>query len=113
MRHLSFEYYIVDPMYHDRDRFSIPTLSFEQVVRRSGPSEYDYEPIQHYIAGASERHATVLEDFSATASGSVMIVKVDGGIIPSDDDIFASPFVDFLAHVINAQDGERGGSNRR
>ena len=53
------------------------------------------------------------EDFSATASGSVMIVKVDGDIIPGDNDIFTSPFVDLLACVINAQDGERGGSNGR
>ena len=46
------------------------------------------------------------EDFSATASGSVMIVKVDGDIIPSDNDSFTSPFVDLLARVINAQDGD-------
>jgi hypothetical protein len=65
------------------------------------------------IAAASGRQTTMLEDFSASAGGSVMIVKVDGGIIPSVNDIFASPFLDFLAHVINAQDGERGGSNRR
>jgi hypothetical protein len=31
-----------------------------------------------------------------------MIVKPDGGIIPSHSAIFTSPFVDLLARVINA-----------
>lgn len=86
-----------------------PTLSHDEleIVRgmkrvQSEAELYDYKVIKHYNVSAQENYRTVLTESENSAPGPIMIVKVSGDIIPNHNDIFTSPFVDFISRVVNA-----------
>jgi hypothetical protein len=86
-----------------------PTLRYDElgIVRgkkrvQSDAELYNYNVIQHYDSGGNETYSTVLTESDNTSRGPIMVVKVSGNIIPNHNDIYTSPFVDFIARVINA-----------
>ncbi|MNZ47235.1 hypothetical protein D3C78_649420 [compost metagenome] len=86
-----------------------PTLSHDELEIAKGKSRvqdaaelYDYRSIKHYDAQGKETYRTVLSDTANASKGPIMVVKVAGDIIPNHNDIFTSPFVDFVSRAINA-----------
>lgn len=86
-----------------------PTLRYDEleIVRgkkrvQSDDELYYYDIIKHYDAGGNEIYRTVLTESDNRSGGTIMVVKVSGDIIPNHNDIFTSPFVDFVARVVNA-----------
>ena len=86
-----------------------PTLSHDEleIVRgkqrvQSEAELYEYKMIKHYDTRAEEQYRTVLTESEKSAKGPIMIVKVSGDIIPNHNDIYTSPFVDFVSRVVNA-----------
>jgi hypothetical protein len=62
---------------------------------------YEYRIIKHYDESAKETFRTVLTESENRSIGPTMIVKVSGDIIPNHNDIYTSPFVDFISRVVN------------
>ena len=88
-----------------------PTLNHKDLEivrgkRRLGAGKeaelYDYREVRHYDDSGREIYRTILEDTGKHPPGPLMVVKVASKIIPDHNDIFTSPFVEFVARVINA-----------
>lgn len=86
-----------------------PTLSHEELEIARGKRRaqndvelYNYKLIKHYDAQNQETYRTILTESANISRGPIMVVRVSGEIIPNHNDIFTSPFVDFVARVINA-----------
>lgn len=86
-----------------------PTLKYDKLEIVNGKKRvksaaefYDYNVIKHYDSGGNEIYRTVLTESSNRSRGAIMVVKVSGDIIPNHNDIFTSPFVDFISRIINA-----------
>jgi hypothetical protein len=86
-----------------------PTLSHDELEIVKGERRvqheaelYEYNVIKHYDARAAEQYRTVLTESQNGSKGPIMIVKVSGDIIPNHNDIYTSPFVDFISRVVNA-----------
>lgn len=86
-----------------------PTLRYDELEIVKGKRRvqndaelYDYKVIKHYDEnGTNEIYRTVLIETDNKSNGPIMVVKVSGKIIPNHNDIFTSPFVDFVSRVIN------------
>jgi len=90
-------------------RTACPTLNHEdlEIVRgkrrvKNESELYDYRTVRHYDDQNRETYATILESTGRTPAGPLMVIKVAPQIIPNHNDIFTSPFIDFIARVINA-----------
>lgn len=86
-----------------------PTLNHEdlEIVRgkrrvKNESELYDYRVVRHYDDQNREIYATTLESTARATPGPLMVIKVAPQIIPNHNDIFTSPFIDFIARVINA-----------
>lgn len=86
-----------------------PTLRYDELEIVRGKERVQsvaelnvYNLIKHYDSGGNETYRTVLTESSNRSRGAVMVVKVSGDIIPNHNDIFTSPFVDFISRIINA-----------
>ena len=86
-----------------------PTLNHKELEIVKGKNRtvsaeelYDYRLIKHYDVANHETYRTVLTERDGRGNGSIMVVEVSGQIIPNHNDIFTSPFTDFLSRVINA-----------
>lgn len=69
---------------------------------------YDFETIVHRNGRGEPLYQTDLKATSTTA-GPLMVVEVDGKIIPDHNDLFTAPFVDFVARMLNREFYEKGG----
>jgi hypothetical protein len=86
-----------------------PTLRYDEleIVKgkrrvQSDAELYNYKVIKHYDEdGTNEKYRTVLTETGNKSKGPIMVVKVSGEIIPNHNDIFTSPFVDFVSRVVN------------
>jgi len=85
-----------------------PTLSHDELEIVKGKKRaqneaelYEYRIIKHYDESAKEKFRTVLTESENRSIGPTMIVKVSGDIIPNHNDIYTSPFVDFISRVVN------------
>jgi hypothetical protein len=85
-----------------------PTLSHDEleIVRGKKRAQneaelYEYKVIKHYDESSKEKYRTVLTESENRSIGPIMIVKVSGDIIPNHNDIYTSPFVDFISRVVN------------
>ena len=90
-------------------RAACPTMNHEdlEIVRgkrrvKQEAELYDYRVVRHYDERGHETHRTTLEETGRNSPGPLMVVKVAQQIIPNHNDIFTSPFVDFVSRVINA-----------
>jgi hypothetical protein len=90
-------------------RGACPTLDHEdlEIVRgkrrvKSEAELYEFRVVRHYDDNHREIYRTVLEEAGRQAPGPLMVVKVAPQIIQDHNDIFTSPFVDFVVRVINA-----------
>lgn len=86
-----------------------PTLRYDEleIVRGKGRVQraaelYDFDTVRHYADDGKLLYTSRLHRQPGRAESDVMIVRVSGEIIPNHNDIFTSPFVDFISRVINA-----------
>jgi hypothetical protein len=63
---------------------------------------YAYDRIVPYGDNGMPEYETRLTALPDKPAASIMVVAVTGEIIPNHNDIFTSPFVDFVSRVINA-----------
>jgi hypothetical protein len=61
---------------------------------------YRFREIVHRNAQGKVLYKTALTSAKPSA-GPLMVVAVDGKIIPDHNDIFTAPFVDFVARMLN------------
>jgi hypothetical protein len=83
------------------------TLDELDIVRRAATIEnseelYRFDTIVHRDSRGKALYRTELKRASA-ASGPLMVVEVDGKIIPDHNDLFTAPFVDFVARMLNSE----------
>jgi hypothetical protein len=90
-------------------RTACPTLNHEDLEIARGKRRvkneaelYDYRTVRHYDEQNRETYRTILENTGRRTAGPLMVIKVTPEIIPNHNDIFTSPFVDFMSRVINA-----------
>jgi hypothetical protein len=85
-----------------------PSMRFDELslVHRDTITDardlYEFRNIVHYDTQGREQYRTVLSDVAANAS-PLMVVEVDGQIIPDHNDIFTAPFVDFIVRMLNRE----------
>jgi len=86
-----------------------PTLDHRELeivkgaARVKDPRElYAYDRVAHYGADGALAYSTQLKAVAGMPASPIMVVKVSGEVIPNHNDIFTSPFVDFVSRVINA-----------
>lgn len=58
--------------------------------------------MRYYDNQGQETYRTTLEETGWNSPGPLMVVKVAQQIIPNHNDIFTTPFVEFVSRVINA-----------
>jgi hypothetical protein len=85
-----------------------PTLRHDELeivkgsARAQNPAELqNYTDIRHYDDQAREIYRTRLNRIGDGSPAPIWVVTVSGKIIPNHNDIFTSPFVDFVARVVN------------
>lgn len=90
-------------------RAACPTMNHDdlEIVRgkrrvKQESELYDYRVVRHYDDRGQETYRTTLEETGRNSPGPLMVVKVAQQIIPNHNDIFTSPFVDFVSRAINA-----------
>lgn len=63
---------------------------------------YAYQRVMHYGENGEADYETRLSTLPNKPPSPIMVVEVSGDVIPNHNDIFTSPFVDFVSRVINA-----------
>jgi hypothetical protein len=87
-----------------------PTLKYDELEIVKGKARvqnvaelYDFDVVKHYDSEGQETYRTVLTEFGNPSKGPIMVIKVAEDIVPNHNDFYTSPFVDFVARVINAR----------
>jgi len=72
--------------------------SIEELYRISG--------VVHRDDAGNGKYRTTLRRIRGRSSGDAMVLRVDDQIVPSHNDIFTTPMVDFVARILNCSYGD-------